>query len=102
MPISDDLSYLLYASMLNDFQIGDWYIDWCTGIDGFYGGPYEITDLERFEEEYIVSWGMIERVDKDHPKLPDPDPEAVMNKYCGYDDKNDYDDGFDWEQETPF
>lgn len=56
-----------------DFKVGDYYIDWCTGIDTYYSGPHEVTDLAKFDDVWVVSWGMLEKVDKDYPVCPDPE-----------------------------
>lgn len=58
---------------LEEFKVGDYYIDWCTGIDDYYDGPHEITDWAKFDDVWVVSWGMLEKVDKDHPKCADPE-----------------------------
>ncbi len=56
-----------------DFKIGDYYIDWCTGINGYYGGPYEITCMQKFDDHWVVSWGMFEKVPADYPKCKEPE-----------------------------
>lgn len=61
--------FLDYDSFFRSIAYGDWYIDWCTGIDGYYSGPHKVKCMECLDNAWVVSWGMLQKVNASVPSL---------------------------------
>ena len=63
--------FLAHEEFFANIKYNDWYIDWCTGIENYYQGPFQVRCMECLDNTWVVSWGMLEKVDLSVPSLID-------------------------------